>query len=64
MNSIQDKLKGLQQTQKTMRLAVEGPTTEKLNKDVQQVAAQSDVEVVVIKVEMGGLHSKIAAPAE
>ena len=64
MTSIQDQLKGLQKSQQMMRLVVEGLATEKLIKEVQHAAAQSATEVSVIQVELGDLHSKIAAPVE
>ena len=61
---IQDKLKGLQQMHWTMRLVVEGPTTEKLVEEVRQAAAESSVEVAVIQVELADLCSKIAVLVE
>lgn len=61
---IQDKLKGLQQTHQMMRWAVEGPATEKLAEEVQQVVTQSVVELALIQVELGGVHNKIAVPSE
>jgi len=64
MTSIQDKLKGLQQTQQTMRVAVEGPTMEKLVDEVQWATMQSVVEVIVVQVGLGGLRSKITTPVE
>lgn len=59
--TIHDNLEGLQQKQQTMRLAVEGPATEK---SVEQATTQSAAEVAVIQVELGDLRSKIATPAE
>ncbi len=47
-----------------MRLVAEGPATEKLVEEVKQAATQSMIEVAVIQVELGDLHSKITAPAE
>lgn len=44
-----------------MRLAVEGPTTKKLVKEVQQAAMQSVVDIAALQVELGGLHGKIEA---
>ena len=62
--SLQENLKGLQQTQQTMHIVVEGPTTKKLVKEVQHVVAENVAEVLVMQVELGGLHSKIAALVE
>ena len=64
MNFIQDKLKGLQETQQMMRLVVEGPANEKLIEEVQKVVTQSTVEVVVIQVGLGDLCSEIVVPSE
>ena len=64
MTNIQEKLTGLQQMQQTMRLAAEGPTIEKLVKEVKQVATQSATKVAVVQVELRDLRSKIAASAE
>jgi len=47
-----------------MRLAIEGPATEKLVEEVKQAAMQSAAEVAVIQVELGGLCSKITTPSE
>lgn len=62
--TIQDQIKGLQQTQQTMRLVVKGPATEKLVEEVKQAATHGATEVAVIKVELGDLRNKIATPTE
>jgi len=41
-------------------LATEGPSTEKLVKEVEQATTQSVVEVILIQVELGDLYNKIA----
>lgn len=64
ITSIHDNLKGLKQTQQIMRLVVQGPTTKKMIEEVQQAAAQSTAEVVVIQVQYGGIPIKITAPTE
>lgn len=46
--NIQGKLTRLQQTQQTMKLAVEGPTTEQLVEEFRKVATQRIVEVAVV----------------
>jgi len=61
--TIQDKLKGLQQTQQIMRLATEGPAIEKLIEEVKQAATHSAIEVAVVQVALGDLHNKTAMPA-
>ena len=50
--------------QETLRLVIEGPTTEKLIEEDRQAATQSAAEVAVIQVELGDLRSKIATPTE
>lgn len=47
-----------------MRLVVEGPKTNKLVEEVQQVMAQSAAEFAVLQVKIGGLHSKIEVLSE
>lgn len=61
--SIHNNLKGIQQTQRTMGLVVEGSTTDKLVKEVQQAAMQGTIDLQVLKVEFCELRDKIAMSA-
>ena len=47
--SMQSKLKVMQQTQRTMGLAIEGPTTEKFVEEVKQVATQGTIDLQVFE---------------
>lgn len=48
---MQSKLKSMQQTQRTMGLIVEGPTTENLVEEVQQEATQGTTDLQVLNLE-------------
>lgn len=52
------------QTQRTMRLTMEGPTIEKLVEEVQHVVVHSTTELEVLKLELSDLHNKVENPIE
>ena len=47
--NIQEKLKSLQQTHRTMKLVIKGPTIEELVEDVKKVVVQSTTEINALK---------------
>ena len=49
---------------KSFRLTAQEQWTEKTVEDVKQVVAQCTTKVVVIRVELDGLRTKISAPTE
>lgn len=61
---VQSKLKGMQQTQRTMGFVVEGPTTEKLVEEVQKAATQAKIDLHVLNLELHELQANIEAPTE
>ena len=57
---VQNKLKGIQQTQRKMGLMVEGPTTKTLIEEVQHATMQGTSDLQVLKMEFCELQDKIA----
>lgn len=62
--TIHEKLKALHQTHRTMQLAVEGPTTEKLVAEVKKVEVQSTTEMNTLKQQFNEFHHKVKKPSE
>jgi len=62
--NIKGKLATLQVTQQKLQIDSIGEVTEKTVEDEKQAAAQCTTKVVVIRVELDALHTKISMSTE
>ena len=62
--SIKGKLSSLQETQQKIQENSARPMTEQLVKQVKKAMTKCTTEIVVVQVELGGIHDKISMPVE
>ena len=62
--SIEGNLVTLQETQQKLKADSSGAMTEKMVEDANQVATQCTAEVAGIRVELGGLRTKVSTHSE
>jgi len=60
--SVQNKMKAMQQTQRTVGHVVEGPTTKKLVEEVRQATTQGTIYQQVLKIDFSDLQENIEVP--